>query len=75
MATKKTKKQTTWPQVVKGTHLTVTTHEDGRTELVWDDAQLLKEVQQAISSSTFNDAQVNTVVTKKTKAKTTKKAA
>jgi len=40
----------TWPKVVKGSHLTVTTHEDGRTELEWDDEQLLKEVQEAIAS-------------------------
>jgi len=38
------------PTVVKGNHLTVTTHPDGRTELVWDDAALLKEVQDAILS-------------------------
>lgn len=37
-----------WPQVVKGNHLTVTTFEDGRTELVWDDAALAKEVADAI---------------------------
>ena len=36
--------------VVKGSHLTVTTHPDGRTELVWDDEQLLKEVREAIAS-------------------------
>ena len=45
MATKKSK--TTWPQVVQGTHLTVTTYEDGRTELVWDDEALAKEVREA----------------------------
>jgi hypothetical protein len=38
------------PTVVKGNHLTVTTYPDGRTELVWDDAALLKEVQDAILS-------------------------
>ena len=38
----------TEPVVVKGNHLTVTTHPDGRTELEWDDAVLLKEVQEAI---------------------------
>jgi hypothetical protein len=41
-------KPATQPRVVKGNHLTVTTYEDGRTELVWDDAVLLKEVQDAI---------------------------
>ena len=37
---------TVWPKVTQGTHLTVKTFKDGRTELVWDDAQLLKEVQE-----------------------------
>lgn len=36
---------------VKGTHLTVTEYSDGSTNLVWDDEQLLKEVQAAIASS------------------------
>ena len=39
-----------WPKVTVGTHLTVTEYEDGRTELVWDDEQLLKEVREAIKS-------------------------
>ena len=39
-----------WPKVTVGTHLTVTEHEDGRTELVWDDEQLLKEVREATKS-------------------------
>ena len=49
-ATKKTK-TTSWPKVTQGTHLTVTTYEDGRTELVWDDEQLLKEVREATSDA------------------------
>ncbi len=36
--------------VVKGSHLTVTTYPDGRTELVWDDEALLRDVQEAIAS-------------------------
>jgi len=40
-----------WPKISQGTHLTVKTFEDGRTELVWDDEQLLKEVQEAIAST------------------------
>lgn len=52
MATRKKTPAATWPQVTKGTHLTVTTYEDGRTELVWDDKQLLEEVRQAIASVT-----------------------
>ena len=34
--------------VVKGSHLTVTTHPDGRTELEWDDEALLNDVRAAI---------------------------
>jgi len=33
-----------WPKINQGTHLTVKTFEDGHTELIWDDEQLLKEV-------------------------------
>ena len=40
-----------WPVINQGTHLTVKTFEDGSTELIWDDAQLLKEVQEAIASA------------------------
>jgi YD repeat-containing protein len=39
------------PLVVKGSHLTVTTHPNGRTELTWDDEQLLKEVREAIATA------------------------
>jgi len=39
-----------WPKIQQGTHLTVKTFEDGSTELIWDDEQLLKEVQEAIAS-------------------------
>jgi hypothetical protein len=47
--TKQTKASNkTWPKIVQGTHLTVKTFEDGRTELAWDDEALLREVQIAI---------------------------
>jgi YD repeat-containing protein len=36
--------------VVKGSHLTVTTHPDGRTELEWDDEALLRDVRAATAS-------------------------
>jgi YD repeat-containing protein len=36
------------PTVTKGSHLTVTTYPDGRTELEWDDEALLSEVRNAI---------------------------
>lgn len=52
MATKKTKKADSagWPKVTVGSHLTVTTHEDGRSELTWDDEALMRDVQEAIAS-------------------------
>lgn len=43
-------KQEVWPKVTVGSHLTVTTHEDGRTELTWDDEALLRDVQDAIQA-------------------------
>jgi hypothetical protein len=41
-------KESIAPKVVKGSHLTVTTHSDGRTELEWDDEALLRDVRAAI---------------------------
>jgi hypothetical protein len=37
--------------IEKGSHLTVTTYPDGRTELEWDDAALLNDVREAIKSA------------------------
>lgn len=50
MASKKPKNQPSggWPKINQGSHLTVKTFEDGSTELIWDDAALLKDVQDAI---------------------------
>jgi hypothetical protein len=54
MATRK-KKETPnvdsggWPKIQQGSHLTVKTFEDGRTELVWNDEALMKDVQDAIN--------------------------
>ena len=39
-----------WPKVNQGSHLTVLTYEDGRTELKWDDEALLRDVQDAIKA-------------------------
>ena len=39
-----------WPKIEQGSHLTVKYFEDGRTELIWDDAALLNEVKAAILS-------------------------
>lgn len=38
-----------WPKINQGSHLTVKTFEDGRTELVWDDEALMRDVQTAIA--------------------------
>lgn len=52
MATKSKPLSATWPKVAVGSHLTVYTYEDGSTKLEWDDAALLKEVQEALASVT-----------------------
>ena len=49
MATRK-KNQLAEPTVVKGSHLTVSTYSDGRTELEWDWDALVKEVREACAS-------------------------
>ena len=41
--------KTKFPIVEKGSHLTVTTYEDGRKELVWDHDALMRDVQNAIA--------------------------
>ena len=43
-------KNEVWPKISKGSHLTVTTFEDGKTELVWDDEALLNDVRKALAS-------------------------
>ena len=43
-----------WPKIVQGTHLTVKTFQDGSTELIWDDEQLLKEVRMALLKAESN---------------------
>ena len=39
-----------WPRIEQGSHLTVIYHEDGKSELKWDDAALTQEVNAAILS-------------------------
>ena len=43
---KKTKK-VVYPKVTEGTHLIVVEYEDGKTELIWDDEALEREVREA----------------------------
>jgi len=57
------------PTVVVGSHLTVITQPDGRTELVWDDAALEREVREAIEA--YELSQLKPAV--KAKAATRKK--
>lgn len=65
---KKKKAKEVWPKVVVGSHLTVTTYENGKTELVWDDAALTRDVQKALTDYE-NSVKVNTVKTTKRKKK------
>ena len=44
------KNQLAEPTVVKGSHLTVTTFHDGKTELEWDWDALVNEVREACAS-------------------------
>lgn len=68
MATRK--KKTTDPSgVVKGSHLSVITFSDGRTELVWDDEALERDVREAIEA--YELSQLKPTV--KAKAATRKK--
>ena len=57
-----------WPKINQGSHLTVKTFEDGRTELIWDDEALLRDVQMAILS-----VESRIPVTAETKPKRTRK--
>ncbi len=43
-----------WPKIVQGTHLTVKTFEDGRTELIWDWDALVNEVRMACLKAESN---------------------
>ena len=63
-----TKPKKGWPKVVKGSHLTVTTYENGKTELEWDDEALTRDVQKALTDYE-NSVKVNTVKTTKRKKK------
>ena len=39
-----------WPKITQGSHLTVTEHEDGSVDMVWDDEALARDVRNAIAS-------------------------
>lgn len=69
MATRKQKLENVpsggWPKIQQGTHLTVKTFEDGKTELVWDWDALVSEVRAACLKAESNiPATVNLATTK-----------
>ena len=49
------KNQLAEPTVVKGSHLTVTTFPDGRSELQWDWDALVKEVREACANAELSN--------------------
>ena len=55
-----------WPKINQGSHLTVKIFEDGKTELIWDDEALLRDVQNALTEHE-KSVKVNTTKTKRTK--------
>lgn len=59
------------PVIVKGSHLTVTTWADGRTELKWDDEALLRDVQAATLKFESNIPAAKITAKKKPVAKKT----
>lgn len=63
MATKKIK----FPRVTKGTHLTVTEHQDGTVEMDWDWDKLVEEINQAISKIEKPKPKLEVVKNKKSK--------
>lgn len=73
MATRKKKLENVdsggWPKIQQGTHLTVRTFEDGSTDLIWDDEQLLKEVREAIASVETTQGEENGKTRKTRKSK------
>ena len=71
MATKKLKNVASdgWPKINQGSHLTVKTFEDGRTELVWDDEALTRDVKEAILQAE-SAIPADTSSKRKTKGKT-----
>jgi hypothetical protein len=65
-----------WPKINQGSHLTVKTFEDGRTELVWDDEALMRDVSEAIAEYELSNLKPNVrakVATRKKKADATPK--
>ena len=56
-----------WPKIVQGTHLTVKTFEDGKTELIWDWDALVSEVRAACLKAESNIPATTKIKTKRVK--------
>jgi hypothetical protein len=74
MATRKKKEvvEQSEPTVVVGSHLTVTTYPNGKTELKWDDEALARDVREALEEyelSKMKPAVKAKIVTRKKKEK------
>jgi hypothetical protein len=74
MATRKKKEvvEQLEPTVVVGSHLTVTTYPNGKTELKWDDEALARDVREALEEyelSKMKPAVKAKIVTRKKKEK------
>ena len=65
-------KKTEEVKVVKGSHLTVTTHPNGQVELEWDDDALLRDVQDAIKAYEATQLVGDVALGKKTTTRTRK---
>jgi len=80
MASKKIKlaEVNSLPTVIKGSHLTVTTHPDGKTSLEWDDEALMRDVREALASveesKILNSVEVSVQVIEKAKRTSKKKS-
>jgi len=72
VADKVIEKAMTEPKVVVGSHLTVTTYPDGRTELKWDDEALARDVRLAILSAESRIPVSAEAAPKKTRSKKVK---
>ena len=57
-----------WPKITQGSHLTVKTFEDGRTELIWDHDALQRDVEEAITA--YETLPAAGKIAKKSKVKT-----
>ena len=58
-----------WPKINQGSHLTVKTFEDGRTELIWDDEALMRDVREAINSYELSQIKSNVKAKSTTRTK------